>query len=604
MYMSAIVLVLQTAYLQIFDSKFKEEARDSTLDKSINYPSRGLVYDRTGKLLLANSTIYDIEVVYNNVPKDIDKEEICSLLQIDTFIYNSNIEKNWANKRFHKSIPFVFLSRVKPEQFSVFQEHLHKFPGFYPIERNIRNYPHENLAHTLGFLGETTKKDIENSQDGTYINGDYIGKSGIERTYEHILRGRKGVSYVVKDNLGRVVESFDDGKLDSLAVAGVDITSSIDLDLQTYGEQLMQGKLGSIVALEPSSGEILSMISAPSYDPSLLNLDRNRGAAYDSLTLDTLTRPLFDRSVMAKYPPGSIFKTVFALVALQKEILHENRTIYCDGVYELDSRGISTQKCHAHATPYNLPIAIQHSCNSYFFQTLREFIDSHGYTTPGVGLDTLVSYLKEFGLGDKLGIDYHVEEKGFIPSSDTYNRMYDHVLNGWRSTYILSIGIGQGEIELTTVQMANLAAIIANRGYWYVPHLVKSYATDDFQIDEKYLKPKQVRINKEHFEPVIEGMARVTTVGTGQQAYIPGIELCGKTGTSENSGKDHSVFFAFAPRENPKIAIAVFVENAGFGGDVAAPIASLMIEKYINGEVSESRKYLEKRMIEKNMINR
>jgi len=468
----AFILTVKTAQLQIFDNKYKEQAKRTTLHKTTKYPARGLIYDRNEKLLVSNNTIYDIDVIYNNVSKDIDTSEICSLLGIDKNTFSKNINKNWNNVQYHKSIPFRFLTRVRPEQFSIFQEHLHKFPGFYPVKRNIRTYPHKNVAHALGFLGEVDKDDIEGSQQNDYSRGDYIGRSGLERTYEYALKGKKGIGYVLKDNLGRNVGPFDDGRLDSAAISGSDIISTIDLDLQTYGEMLMQNKMGSIVALEPSTGEILSMLSAPTYDPNLMNLDRNRGLSYDSLSQDTLYRPLFDRSVMAKYPPGSLFKTIFSLIAMQKGILHPKRTIYCDGTYEVDSRGLYVQKCHHHPTPYNVSLAIQYSCNSYYYQLLREFIDSHGYRTPGVGLDTLISYLNDFGLGNKLGIDYHTEEKGFLPSSSFYDNLYDHIYNGWRSTYILSLGIGQGELELTTMQMANLAAILANRGYFYTPHLV------------------------------------------------------------------------------------------------------------------------------------
>ena len=602
MVICAVYLTLKVAQLQIFDGKYQERARQTTLDKIVKYPARGLIYDRNGKLLVSNTTIYDIEVIYNNISKDIDTAEICRLLDIDKDAFEKRINKDWSNAQYHKSVPFTFLSKVKPEQYSIFQEHLHKYPGFYPIKRNIRNYPHQNIAHALGFLGEVNKEDIEENES-VYANKDYIGRSGLEMTYEYALRGTKGVGYVLKDNLGRDVESFDNGNLDSSAVSGSDIVSSLDLDLQAFGEELMQNKKGSIVAIEPSTGEILTMLSSPTYDPNLLNLDRDRGVSYDSLNTDSISKPLFDRTVMAKYPPGSIFKTVFSLVAMQKGVLDPNRTIYCDGVYELDSKGLYTQKCHQHPTPYNVAIALQHSCNSYYFQTLREFIDSHGYKTPGVGLDTLISYLKDFGLGNKLGVDYYAEGQGFLPTSETYDKMYSDVYNGWRSTYILSLAIGQGELELTTLQMANLAAIIANRGYFITPHLVRDFIKDEFTLDRSYVTKQKVRIDDQYFDPVIEGMSRVTTLGTGKLAYIPDIELCGKTGTSENIGKDHSVFFAFAPRENPKIAIAVFVENAGFGGAVAAPIASLMIEKYINRAIAPRREYLVERMKNKRLIN-
>lgn len=595
---ASTVLVGKMAQLQLFSEKYKERAQKTTLGKNTLFPSRGLIYDRNGELLVSNTTIYDIEAVYNNVSKDIDTVAFCSLLGISKETFVKNLNKDWSNIQYHKAIPFTFLSKIDPRVYSVFQEHLHKFPGFNPIVRNIRSYPHRNAAHVLGFLGEVSKGDISNSAEGIYSNGDYIGRSGLERTYEEKLRGSKGVSYLLKDNLGRNLGSFDNGNLDSTAVAGADLVASLDLELQTYGEDLMQGKIGSIVAIEPSTGEILTMVSSPTYDPNNLNLNQDRGRFYDSLSMDTIHRPLFDRAVMAKYPPGSIFKTVFSLVALQKGTLQANKTIYCDGVYEVDSKGLYTQACHQHPTPYNVPIALQHSCNSYYYQSFRDFIDSYGYRTPGIGLDTLISHLHDFGLGDKLGIDFHIEAKGLLPTPKLYDHMYRHVYNGWRSTYILSVGIGQGELQLTTIQMANLAAIIANRGYYYTPHLVKSVEKSGKDIDPMYKVQHRVRIDQQHFEPVIEGMARVTTVGTGQQAYVPEIEVCGKTGTSQNPhGKDHSVFFAFAPKDNPQIAIAVYVENAGFGGDIAAPIAGLMIEKYLKREISISKQALEKRIL-------
>lgn len=590
---AAFALVLKASQLQLFSDRYKEQARNTTLNKTTIYPARGLVYDRNGTLLVGNTSIYDIDVIYNNVPKDLDTTELCKLLDIDKATFLKNINKDWSNIQYHKAIPFTFLGKVKPETFSVFQEHLYKYPGFYPIERSIRDYSHKNASHVLGFMGEVSRRDLERDEDEVYANGDYIGRSGIEYTYESQLRGAKGIKYSLKDNLGRVVSSFDEGKLDSSAVSGSELITSIDLELQAYGEELMGGKIGSIVAIEPSSGEILTMLSAPSYDPNLLNLDKNRGVSYDSLSRDTITRPLFDRSVMAKYPPGSIFKTIFALVAMQKGILGPYRTVYCDGVYEVDSRGRYTQRCHHHPIPYSVSIAIQHSCNSYFYQIFREFINSYGYKTPQIGMDTLNSYLDEFGLGRKLGIDYHLEDPGFLPDSDYYDRLYN---KRWRSTYVLSLGIGQGELQFTTIQMANLAAILANRGHYYIPHIVKKVITREGQLDSKFRERQNTRVDEEYFSYVIDGMSRVATDGTARLAHIPHIPLAGKTGTSQNAGKDHSIFIAFAPVENPKIAIAVYVENAGFGGSVAAPIASLMIEKYLTDSISRGRVWLEDRM--------
>ena len=435
------------------------------------------------------------------------------------------------------------------------------------------------------------------------IIGDYIGINGLENQYENLLSGQKGISYMFKDNLGREVDSYDSGSLDSSAISGEDIITSIDLDLQAYGEYLMQNKKGSIVAIEPSSGEILTMISSPSFDPNLLSVNQHRGDAFRELLSDTLSDPLLDRSVMAKYPPGSIFKPVLALIALQEGVTYANRTIYCDEGYTY--RGF-TQGCHDHSTPYNIKLAIQHSCNAYFLQVCRDVIEKHGFNQPEQGLDILVNHLYDFGLGRKLGIDNNYEHKGFIPTPAFYDNLYDKTIapNGWRSTYIMSIGIGQGELELTTVQMANLAAILANRGYYYTPHLLKGFKNPDLNVPNKYDIKHAVRIDSIYFPTVIDGMERVVTAGTATNAQIPGIRVCGKTGTSENPhGKDHSVFFAFAPKDDPKIAIAVFIENAGWGGTYASPIASLMMEKYLNGEISNNRKWMEERMVEANLIS-
>lgn len=602
-----LVLILKMAQLQLFSSKYKEQAQRTALDKNKIYPSRGLMYDRNGQLLVTNNTIYDLNVVYNAIDPEMDTTLLCDLLEIDKETFLKKINKNFKSRRFSKSVPFSFMSRIKPEIYSRLQEHLFMFPGFYPIIRNIRGYPHENAAHVLGYLGEVDQKAIDKS-DGKYSPGDYIGISGLERTYESILKGDPGITYILKDYLGREVGVFDDGSLDSSAVSGVDITTTLDLDLQKFGESLMANKRGSIVAIEPSTGEILSLISAPSYDPNILNLDRDRGDAWKALLGDTLNRPSIDRSVMSKYPPGSIFKPIFSLLAMQAGILDPDRTIYCNGEYEAGKKGY-VQGCHQHPTPYNVGIAIEHSCNTYYYQIMREYLEQYGYNRPGMAMDTLANYLNEFGLGRRLGIDYIHENKGFIPNSSFYDKLYNYVHNGWKSTYVLSLGIGQGELELTTLQMANLAAILANRGAYIPPHLVKSFS-NGMELSDKYSSPKRMRIDAQHYEPVIEGMARVTRNGSINHVFVPELQICGKTGTSQNPhGKDHSVFYAFAPRDNPKIAIAVYVENAGFGATIAAPIAGLMIEKYLTREIGARREWLVNRMqgidmLEKSQIDR
>jgi len=597
----ALLLVYKSAELQIFESKYREQARRTTLDKRISYPSRGLIYDRNNELLVVNTPIYDIKATYKKVDSEMDTVAFCNLLEISIDTFSTLLNKNWKSRRYHKSVPFTFLSKVKPETYAQFQERMFEFPGFYPVIRNTRSYPHQNAAHTLGYLGEVDQRTI-NKSDGKYQLGDFIGVSGVEKSYDDILRGSKGLNYLLKDNLGRDVGSYENGSLDYSAVSGEDINLALDLVLQEYGELLMRNKKGAIVALEPETGEVLAMISAPTYDPNILKMDVNRGAAFNALLSDTINKPMLDRSVISKYPPGSIFKPIFALIALQLGVTQPNKTIYCDGSYEVGKRGFS-QGCRNHPTPYGIDVALQWSCNSYFYQLMKDCLLLNGYDNPGAGLDTLVNHLSDFGLGKKTGLDYHYENEGFIPDSKYYNRLYKDVFNGWKWSYILSLGIGQGELELTTLQMANLAAIIANRGHYYKPHLLRSINGDKLAIPTKYLEQQQVRINTKHFEPVINGMEKVISQGTATSAYVAGLDVCGKTGTSQNQRRvSHSVFYGFAPKVNPKIAIAVYVENAGSGGAVAAPIGGLIIEKYINKNIAENRIWLQDEMINRNLL--
>ena len=599
---ASLILVLQLANLQIFDVEGRERAKRATLSSIAIYPSRGLIYDRNEKLLVTNIPIYDINVIYRNINPDMDTTLFCELLNITKQQFIENLNKDWRSPQFSRSVPFTFLTRITPEQYAVFQEHLHKFPGFYPVLKNIRTYPYPYAAHALGYLGEISKDALEQS-GGKYSSGDFLGVSGIEKAYEEKLRGKKGINYVLRDNIGRIVGSYDEGRLDSMPVSGYDLISTLDIDLQQYGEELMRNKRGSIVAIEPKTGEILAMISAPSYDPNILRLDRDRRVAFNDLLSDSINRPFLDRSVMAKYPPGSIFKSIVSLIAMQTGISQPNRYIPCGGAYALDNRG-TVQRCHAHPPASNVSLALAYSCNSYYFQLMREMVNRFGYKNPGIGLDTVVNYLNKFGLGTKLDIDYSFESPGFIPNSSYYDKLYRRVKTGWRATYMLSVGIGQGELQVTTLQMANLAAIIANKGFFYTPHLVKGFKNYNEAIDQRFRTKNFVGIDEEYFDPVIKGMESAVIGGTARVGFISGISICGKTGTSENPfGADHSVFFAFAPKENPKIAIAVFVENAGFGASYATPIASLMIEKYLTGEINPYRKYLEEKMLKAELIN-
>ena len=589
----SLVLIFRAAQLQLFSGEYKEQAQKTTLEKKLIYPSRGLIIDRNGKTMVYNKPIYVINVIYRKIDPKMDTAFFCSLLGIDKTTFIAHLNKDWKSQLFHKSKPFAFLNRVSPEQFAVFQEHIHKFPGFYAEERSIRGYPHHNASHLLGYLGEVDKKIVDNSA-GIYVSGDFIGKTGLEIAYEKELSGIKGINYILKDVFGRNVGSYDNGRLDSMAVPGEDIQISVDLDLQAYADSLMMNKKGGLVAIEPSTGQILAMVSAPTYDPSLLSLDENRNLGMQQLLLDTVNRPLNNRAVTNRYPPGSIFKPILSLIAMQKGVSWANKGGVCRGGYRLS--GSKVVKCHAHAPISGISAAIQYSCNTYYCGMMRDMLDLYSYKKPGIGLDTIVSHLKDFGLGSKLGLDFSYENKGFIPTSAFYDRAYRKEVTGWRSAWVISLGIGQGEMQLTTVQMANLAAILANRGYFYTPHFIRKYISGK-PIPEKFTTKNIVRIDPKHFLPVVDGLEQVVLAGTARVAFVEGLDICGKTGTSQNThGKDHSVFFGFAPKNNPKIAIAVFIENAGWGGDWAAPISSLLIEKYLNKSVSPSRKYLEDKM--------
>ncbi|MBK9726805.1 MAG: penicillin-binding protein 2 [Saprospiraceae bacterium] len=596
MILCASILVITLAKIQLFNPYYSNKASSTTLNQNTIYPSRGLFYDRNGKLLVINYPTYDLYVTYKEVSKEMDTALFCQLLNIPMSSFQENLEKDWRSGKYSKSVPFVFLKSIPPEVFLPFQENVFRFPGFEGLLRSIREYPEPHGANFLGYISEVTKEEIERSE-GIYKLGDYIGTSGLEKFYEEIIRGVNGVEFVLKDNLGREVGQFDFGKLDRKAVSGLDAQLSIDIELQKFGDSLMLNKVGGIVAIEPETGEILCQITSPTYNPNLLSIHNNRGVAYAYLLRDSL-KPLFDRSSNAKYPPGSIFKPILALIAMQEGVINENTAHTCTGAYYYKNLSYG---CHHHPSPYKLSVALQHSCNSYFFQTFRDLIEIKGFNKPQFGLDLLVKYLGDFGLGKPLYTDVATESGGYIPTSEYYTRLYK--TDQWRSTYFISVGIGQGELQLSTIQMANLAAILANRGFFYTPHLVKAFSGNQNQIQEKFRIQNKVPIDQKYFEPVIEGMELAIQAGTASLAFNPEIATCGKTGTSQNPhGEDHSVFFAFAPKDKPKIAIAVYIENAGWGGTVAAPIASLMIEKYLKRKIS--RPDLQERMMRKDLITK
>lgn len=596
---SALVLVLKAAQLQLFDDALSRRADATTIHRLTIYPPRGLIFDRNDSLLVANNAVYDLMVTYNQISPQMDTLKLCRLLGITRQDFEAALKKDWKSGKFSRSVPFVFMKKISTTTYARLQECLYEFPGFFVQARNIRAYPYHAGAHVLGYINEVDQRDIERG-GGIYTSGDYIGATGIEARYEDRLRGRKGFNFQLKDNLGRIVGPYADGKADTMPVSGDDIILSIDARLQQYGEALMANKSGSIVAIEPSSGEILAMISAPTYDPNELAMTNDRGPVFQRLHSDPL-KPFFDRTVMAKYPPGSIFKTVVSLIGMQEGTLNPNAGQGCGGGYFYAGR---LYKCHGHGGISNVVDALAYSCNTYYFGEFRDIVDKYGFNNPHQGLDKFHQYCYEMGLGRQLGVDYPNESAGNIPDSRYYDRIYPKRLGGWRSPTIMSLGIGQGEIQMTTLQMANLAACIANRGYWYPPHLAKGFKSGG-DIPKQYRQRQNVSIDRKYFELVVEGMAQCVNRGTARSCAIPTIQVCGKTGTSQNPhGDDHSVFFAFAPKDNPKIAIAVYVENAGWGASYAAPIASLMIEKYLQDTIAAERKFLEERMLKANLVEK
>lgn len=596
----AIALIAKAAHIQIFDDSFRRRAAATTIEDLTVYPPRGLVYDRNGVLIINNEATYDLMVTYNQVDfKTMNVAKFCSIVNITEAEFKQYLTKNWRSGKYSRSIPFVFLKKMAPQTYARLQESLYEFPGFFVQVRNIRGYPNKVGAHVLGYINEVDPRDIERS-NGVYKTGDYIGAAGIEAEYEEYLRGEKGVTSLLRDNLGRIVGKYRNGEFDTAAVAGHDLLSTIDIRLQEYGEYLMQNKTGSVVAIDPKTGQVLCMISGPTYDPNLLVMTQERGHEFSLL----LTHPLkyfFDRTVMAKYPPGSIFKAAVSLAGLQEGVIKTNGGFNCSGGYFYAGR---LYKCHHSGHLNGVVDAIAHSCNTYYMNKYRDIIDQFGYSNPQQGLDTFNKYLTEFGFGQRLGIDYPNESPGSFPTSEYYDNLYPKKLGGWHSPTIMSCGIGQGELQLTTLQMANFAACIANRGYWFAPHLAKNFK-DGTPIPARFYDKHQVHVDQRHFETVVEGMADCVIRGTARIAQIPGMEVCGKTGTSQNPhGDDHSVFFAFAPKVNPRIAIAVYVENAGWGSSFAAPIASLMIERYINDSIASNRKYIEDRLAGTNLIEK
>ncbi|MCX6247228.1 MAG: penicillin-binding protein 2 [Bacteroidetes bacterium] len=587
-----LAYIIRLFFIQIVADKYVLSANNNVLRYVTQYPARGLVFDRFGKLLVYNEAAYDLMVIPKQV-KNVDTAELCRLLEIEKKDFIDRVEKarNYSPYR-----PSIFESQITRENYGYIEEKMFRFPGFFVQPRTLRKYTYPIAAHTFGYIGEVSPEVIDN--DAYYKSGDYIGISGVEKSYESILRGKKGMKIHVVDVFNRDKGSFQGGKYDTIAYAGTDLYSSLDADLQAYGELLMNGKKGSIVAIEPSTGEILCMVTSPSYDPNLL-VGRIRRTNYTRLLEDSVLVPLFNRALMASYPPGSTFKLVDALVGQQSGVLTPETRYGCPGGFPLGNG--KKVACHSHFSPLDLRQSIQHSCNTYYCRVFKSIIDKRPFTSTRDGYEKWRNLVMSFGFGKKFGIDLPGELNGNIPSSNYYDRY--HGKNRWTSMAIISLGIGQGEIGITPLQLANLASIISNRGYYYTPHIVKAIGKKD--NPNKEFQAKHVTgIDPQYFPIVVEAMHDVMEAGgTGFASRVDGIEICGKTGTAQNPhGKNHSIFICFAPKDNPKIAVAVVVENAGFGATFAAPIATLVIEKYINREVK--RKDIEQSMISGTIVQK
>ena len=592
---TGLIFVGRLFQLQVIRGANYDPINNATVKLEFIYPERGYIYDRNGKLLVANQVSYDVMVQPNRV-KPIDTLEFCQLLKIDKEDFLKRFRKA---ERYATYLPSVFLKQLAKEDFAYLQEKLHKFQGFYIQKRIIRNYPIKAAANVLGYIGEVNEQKARNNK--YYQQGELEGKDGVEKQYEQYLRGKKGKRYLQRNNLNRVTGSYKKGAFDTLPINGKDLQLTLDIDLQLYAQKLMNGKRGGIVALEPSSGEILALVTSPSYDPNML-VGRQRSKNSVLLFRDSINKPTYDRGLSAVYPPGSPFKMMNALIALQENVINENTRFTCYGGYRYGSRPHEFMRCHCdiYGKPLSLKTAISRSCNSYFSNTYKRIVEKDN--NPKEGMNNWNQHITSFGLGNYLGYDLPSGQKGLIPNGAYYDRRYRYA---WNASTNISNAIGQGEVLTTPIQLANFTAAIANRGYFYTPHIVKKINNE--RIDnQKYSVPKQTTIDKKNFGPVIEAMHEVFKTGTGKWSRIKGIEICGKTGTAENftliNGfkeqlEDHSILVAFAPKENPKIALAVFVENGGYGSTIAAPITSLIIEKYIKGEISPSNKYREQQML-------
>lgn len=591
------ILIAKIFYIQIIDDRYKIDASNNSMVYDIIYPTRGVIYDRNGKIIVGNKVAYDILVTPKEVT-EFDTLLLASVLEVEPDFIRSKMAEYRKNRRRIGYQSVIMMKQLSAEKYMKFSEIQYKFPGFRGQVRSIRDYPFNAGGNLLGYVSEVDQAYISR-HPGEYRPGDYAGKTGLEAAREADLKGEKGYHIYLRNSHNQIQTRYKDGEMDKEAIPGKDIVTTIDADLQQYGQLLMQNKVGSLVAIEPSTGEILTMVSSPGIDVEML---ADIGKHYKEIVSDP-HKPMFNRAVQAPYPPGSVFKLVNGLIGLEEGVLKPEYTYPCNKGYYFGKHKLG---CHAHRSPLDLEDAIMMSCNGYFCYVMRNILENRKYGSQAEALDKWHDYVSSFGFGHKLGSDFPAELGGTIPTSNYYNKIYGK--GGWKFTTVISISIGQGEIGVTPLQIANMCATVANRGYYYIPHIVKD--SDSLRIDDKFRERQYTMVDTTNFKKVIKGMWKAVNSGFGSGgtasiAAVKGLDICGKTGTAQNPrGADNSVFICFAPMDNPKIAVAAYVENAGFGATWSAPIASLLVEKYLTGQISDERKPLEERMLNGDLMSR
>ena len=594
---ATLVLIVKLFVIQIVDDRYKTDASNNSMVHAVIYPTRGIIYDRNGKILVGNRVAYDMLVT----PKEVeafDTLALCEQREITPELLRGKMQEYHRDRKKIGYRSVVMLTHLPPEIFMKFAEVSYKFPGFRGQARSIRDYPYNAGGNLLGYISEVSADDIKRNPD-VYKPGDYIGKTGIEATCEQYLKGEKGYNIYLRNSHNRIESRYKDGEMDKEAIPGKDIVTTIDAELQHYGQQLMQNKVGSLVAIEPSTGEILTLVSSPGIDVDIL---ADIGKHYNEIASDPY-RPMFNRAVQSAYPPGSVFKLVNGLIGLQEGVFTPETEYPCHMGYHF---GRNKLGCHAHRSPLDLEESIMMSCNAYYCYVFRGILENGRYNSIGEAMDRWNEYVRSFGFGRKLGSDFPSELGGTIPDSKYYDSVYGD--GAWRATTVISLSIGQGEIGCTPLHLANLCATMANRGFYYIPHLIRG--TENVSIDPKYYERQYTMVDTSYFPVMVEGMYRAVNSGYGSGgtatvAAVKGLDICGKTGTAQNPrGDDNSVFICFAPKDDPKIAVAAYVEHGSFGARWAAPIASLLVEKYLNGEIGKDRKALEQRVLEGNLMDK